>query len=123
MSFADPQSVTFPAPLAGTISLPRVSVGDFSSRYQSGDSLVALSASSTIGKRTRRVLRLDHSKISADVFLPSTNVEQSMSVYMVFDIPNVGYSVAEQTAVYTGLKTTMTAGSDLLITKLLGGES
>lgn len=123
MSFADPQSVTFPAPLAGTISLPRVSVGQFASSYTSGDGLVTLSASSQIGKRTRRVLRLDHNKISADVFLPTTNVKQNMAVYMVFDVPAVGYSVAEQTAVYTGFKTSFTAGSDLLITKLLGGES
>jgi len=123
MSFADPQSVTFPAPLAGTISLPRVSVGQYASSYQSGDGLVTLAASSQIGKRTRRVLRLDHSKISADVYLPATNVKQSMSVYMVFDLPAVGYSVAEETAVYTGLRSAMTASSDLLITKLLGGES
>jgi hypothetical protein len=123
MSYADPQSVTFPAPIAGTISLPRVSVGQYQSSYQSGDGLVKLTASSQIGKRTRRVLRLDHSKISADVFLPATNVEQSMSCYMVFDIPAVGYSVAEQTAVYTGLKDSFVASSNLLITKLLGGES
>jgi hypothetical protein len=123
MSFADPQSVTFPAPLAGTISLPRVSVGVNASQYTSGDGLVSLSASSQIGKRTRRVLRLDHNKISADVFLPATNVKQSMSVYLVFDLPTVGYSVAEESAVYQGLKGAMTASTDLLITKLLGGES
>jgi len=123
MSFADPQSVTFPAPLAGTVSLPRVAVGANQSTYTSGDGFVSLSASSQLGKRTRRVLRLDHSKISADVFLPTTNVKQAMSAYLVFDVPVVGYSVAEQLAVYTGLKTSMSASTDLLISKLLGGES
>lgn len=123
MSFADPQSVTFPAPLAGTISLPRVISGNYASSYTSADGLVTLSASSQIGKRTRRVLRLDHAKISADVFLPAQNVKQSMSVYMVFDLPAVGYSNAEELAVYTGLKDSFTASSNLLITKLLGGES
>jgi len=123
MSFADPQSVTFPAPLAGTISLPRVNVGKYESSYTSSDGLVTMSASSQIGKRIRRTLRLDHNKISADVFLPSTNVKTGMSFYLVFDVPVVGYSNAEELAVYTGLKTAFTASSDLLITKLLGGES
>jgi hypothetical protein len=123
MSFADPQSVTFPAPLAGTISLPRVSVGNYSATYVSADGLVSLAASSQIGSRTRRVLRLNHAKISADPFLPAQNVEKSRSCYMVFDLPAVGYSNAEELAVYTGLKTAMSASSDLLITKLLGGES
>jgi hypothetical protein len=42
---------------------------------------------------------------------------------MVFDIPTVGYTNAEELAVYTGFKTAYTASSDLLVTKLLGGES
>lgn len=125
MSFADPQSVTLPAPLAGTISLPRTSVGDGNSDYTSADGLVEMSAASQkTGKdRVRRVLRLDHSKISADPFLPSTNVKQSMSCYIVFDVPPAGYTNAEALAVYSGLKTAMAASSDTLITKLLGGES
>jgi hypothetical protein len=123
MSFADPQSVTFPAPLAGTISLPRTSQGDKTGQYTSNDGTVVMSASSTTGKRIRRVLRLDHSKISPSVFLPATNVSQSMSYYMVFDVPIVGYSVAEQLAVYTGLKTAAAASTDALVTKLLGGEA
>jgi len=123
MSFADPQSVTFPAPLSATVSLPRVSVGQYASSYSSSDGLVTLTASSQIGKRTRRVLRLDHNKISADVFTPSVNIKQGMSTYLVFDLPAVGYSNAEELAVYNGLKGAMTATTDLLITKLLGGES
>jgi len=69
------------------------------------------------------MLRLDHAKVSADLFVPATNVKQTMSTYVVIDVPNVGYSNAEALAVYTGLKTAMTASTDALITKLLGGES
>jgi len=120
MSFADPQSVT----ISGTaISLPRVTTGRLSSEYTSADGLVTLKASSSVGNRIRRVLRLDHSKVAADVFQPDRNVIRSMSCYLVFDLPAVGYTNADALAVYAGLKGQMTASSDALITKLLGGES
>lgn len=120
MAFTDPQSITISA---ATTPLPRVSTGNGNSDYLSADGLIKLSASSTYGRRTRRVLRLDHSKISADVFLPAQNVKQSMSTYIVFDIPPAGYTNAEALAVYTGFKAVYTASSDALISKLLGGES
>lgn len=124
MSFADPQSVTFAAPLpVGAVSLPRVSVGQYASTYQSADGLVKLSASSQIGKRARRVLRLDHSKIAANTYDPSIQTPYSMSCYLVFDTPLIGYSTGEQLEAYRGLKGAMTATSDALISKLLGGES
>jgi len=120
MSFTDPLSVT----ISGTaISLPRVSVGDDISEYASGDGLVRLSASHNYGKRTRRVLRIDTSKLTTDPFRPSENVKVSMSNYMVFDLPPAGFSATEALAVYAGFKTLFTATSDAMITKLLGGES
>jgi hypothetical protein len=120
MSFADPQTVTISAV---TTPLPRISVGANESQYSSADGLIDMSASHAYGRRTRRVLRLDHSKVSADPFIPSQNVSVSMSNYIVFDLPEVGYTNAEALAVYTGFKTQFTASSDALITKLLGGES
>lgn len=120
MAFTDPQSIT----ISGVpISLPRVSSRENASDYLSSDGLVKLVASSAYGRRTRRTLRVDHSKISADVFIPSQNVRQSMSCYIVFDTPASGYTNAEQKAVYDGFKTLITASSDALIVKLLGGES
>jgi len=120
MSFADPQSVTISA---ATTPLPRVSVGDDRSEYVSGDGLISLTASHDYGKRTRRLLRIDTSKITADPFKPADNVKVSMACYVVFDLPPAGYTPAEALAVYTGFKTQFSASSDLLITKLLGGES
>lgn len=120
MAFSDPQSVT----ISGTaISLPRVSTGIGTSSYLSADGLVQLSAQSAYGRRTRRVLRLDHSKITADPFIPAQNQKVSMSTYMVFDLPVAGYTNAEVKAVYDGFKALYTAGTDGLIVKLLGGES
>lgn len=120
MSFTDPLSVT----ISGTtIALPRVSVGDDKSEYQSGDGLVLVSANHDYGKRTRRVLRIDTSKLTSDPFRPSENVKVSMSNYMVFDIPPAGYTATEALAVYQGFKTLFSASSDALVVKLLGGES
>ncbi|DAD51297.1 coat protein [ssRNA phage Esthiorhiza.4_5] len=120
MSFTDPQSVT----ISGTtISLPRTSVGDDESEYSSGDGLTKLSASHQYGKRVRRVLRLDTSKLAPDAFRPTENVKVAMSCYMVFDLPPAGYTATEALAVYTGFKNQYTAATDALITKLLGGES
>jgi hypothetical protein len=98
-------------------------VGNNKSEYVSADGLIRLSAAHTYGRRTRRVLRLDHSKITADPFIPTTNAKVSMSNYMVFDVPIAGYSGSEALAVYAGFKTLFTASSDALIVKLLGGES
>jgi hypothetical protein len=120
MAFADPQSVTISAV---TTPLPRTDTGLGNSKYTSADGLIDETASSTYGKRTRRVLRIDHSKITADPFIPAQNTKVGMSHYLVFDVPVAGYTNAEVLAIYTGFKTQYTASSDLLITKLLGGES
>lgn len=123
MAFTDPQSIT----ISGvTTSLPRTSSDGPISDYTSADGLIRLRASHnppSRGGRARRVLRLDHSKVSADPHLPAQNSKVSMSNYMVFDLPPVGYSNAEALAVYVGLKTLFSASSDALIVKLLGGES
>jgi hypothetical protein len=120
MSFTDPLSVT----ISGTTTpLPRVSVGDDQSEYQSANGLILVRASHDYGKRRRRMLRIDTSKLSPDVYRPAENVKQSMSLYMVFDTPPDGFDNTEQLAVYQGFKTLITAGSDALIVKLLGGES
>jgi hypothetical protein len=120
MAFSDPQSIT----ISGvTTSLPKVSSGDNSGEYSSADGLIDLSASHAYGRRTRRVLRVDHSKLAPDPFRPAENQSVSMSNYIVFDLPPTGYTLAEAQAVYTGFKTQFTASSDALIVKLLGGES
>ena len=120
MAFTDPQSITISAV---TTPLPRVSTGNGNSDYASSDGLIHLSASSAYGRRTRRVLRIDHSKLTADPFIPTQNTKVSMSNYIVFDVPPAGYTNAEQLAVYNGFKTLFTASTDALIVKLLGGES
>jgi len=120
MSFTDPLSITISA---ATTPLPRVSVGDDESEYASGDGLIRLSANHQYGKRTRRLLRIDTSKMTSDPFKPTENVKVSLSHYLVFDLPPAGYTPTEALAVYTGFKTLYSATSDAMIVKLLGGES
>lgn len=122
MSFADPQTVT----ISGTpVSLPRTSTQGDDTEYTSADGLVKLSASHSqkSGKRYRRVIRIDHGKLSADPHKPAENVEVGMSIYTVFDLPPAGYTTVEQLAIWTGWNTQLVASSNLLISKLLAGES
>lgn len=120
MSFSDPLSITVSSV---TTPLPRVFSEGSESHYSSSDGLIVVTASHDVGKRARRMLRVDFSKLSPDPFKPDENVRRSMSNYMVFDIPSDGFSNAEALAVYQGFKTLITASSDALVTKLLGGES
>lgn len=120
MAFSDPLSVT----ISGVAtSLPRTSVSGDETTYQSADGLIQVQASHDSGKRYRHLLRINHSKLTADPFRPSENVKVSMSNYIVFDVPVAGYTAAEQLAVYTGFKGLYTAATDALIVKLLAGES
>lgn len=120
MSLADPTTIT----ISGTpITLPRTSSGEDRSEYTAGDGLHQLIASHDYGKRIRRMVRFDTSKLSADVFKPAENVKVGMSVYTVFDLPPAGYTNADALAVWVGYNAALTATSNALITKILGGES
>jgi hypothetical protein len=122
MALTDPQSITISA---ATSPLPRTFAEGDESHYTSADGLIQLSINHTLAKggRVRRLVRLDHSKLTSDPFKPSENVKVSLANYIVFDLPPAGYTSAEALAVYTGFKALYTATSDALITKVLGGES
>lgn len=120
MSFADPQSITINGVAT---SLPRVASGVNNGKYTSNDGLISLSASHNYGKRTRRIIRVDQAKVAASPFDASLNQKYSMSTYLVVDIPETGYTVAELQYIITGFITALTASSNALTTKFLGGES
>ncbi len=120
MAFADPQSVTINA-VAN--SLPRTSSGANTGIFTKDDGTVKLSVSSVYKSRTRRLIRLDHSKIAADPLLAGINVKASMSVYLVVDVPQTGYSITEQKQIVDALTGYLTASSGARATQLLGGEN
>ncbi len=118
--FADPQSVTINSV---AISLPRTSSASNAGGFLSNDAVVAENVSHQYGKRTRRVFRIDHSKIAPDPLISAQNIKYSMSFYVVADVPVTGYTVAEQKQVIDGFVAQLNATSGALITKWLGGES
>lgn len=119
MAFADPQSVTINA-VAN--SLPRVSTAANSSVYQKEDGTVKLTVSHLLGKRNRRVIRVDHLKVAADPFT-ADNVTYSMGVQFIVDAPKYGYTNAEAKQIGDALVAYLAASSGANITKLLGGEN
>lgn len=122
MAFADPQSIT----ISGVAtSLPRTSTGAGQSEYTAADGLTKFLASSAYGRRSRHVLRVDLAKWVASQTVPSNNEKVSMSVYTVLDMPpvGVGYSNAEALAAFVGYNSMITASTNLLVSKVIAGES
>lgn len=117
MAFADPQSITVNSV---SISLPRT--GFSPSTFRSADGTVVETISHNYGKRTRRSLRFDLSKIAADPLISAQNIKYSMSAYLVVDVPQTGFTVAEAKQLIDGMMSYLTASSGSKITQLLGGE-
>lgn len=116
----DPQSVT----ISGTAnSLPRVSTTVNSSTYQKDDGTVKLSVSHAYGKRNRRSIRLEHSKIAADPLISAQSIKYTMYSYIVLDTPVTGYTVPEAKAVVDGFIAALSASTGALITQVLGGQN
>jgi hypothetical protein len=120
MAFADPQSVTVVGSTAST--LPRTSSGTDAGGFTSPDGTVGLIVSHSYGKRTRRTIRVNVSKVAPDPFT-GINTQFSMSAYVVVDVPVNGFTIAEQQTVVAGLATYLNASSGARITQLLGGEN
>lgn len=121
MALTDPQSVTLNS-VAN--SLPKISVGDMKSIYQKDDGSVKLTVQHNVGKTsTRRVVRLDTTTVVADPYLPDVNRVVPFSAYLVIASPNLGMSLATQKDAVKSLLTQLTASSDAVLTKVLGGES
>lgn len=120
MALSDPQSITINA-IAH--SLPRVGSTGTSSTYSSNDGTVTETVSHRPGRRNRRVVRVDHSKVAPDPLISAQNIKHSMACYIVVDAPVTGYTVAEQKQVVDGLIAQLSASSGAMITKVLGGEN
>lgn len=118
--FADPQSIT----IGSALTLPRTGTGVGTGRFQKDDGTVLMSIThQALKSRNRRTMRVDHSKIAVDPLVAAQNLRYSGSVYLVTDFPVVGYTVAEQVQVVTGLFTNLTASTNANLIRLLGGES
>lgn len=118
MAFSDPQSVTISA-VAN--SMPRTSQ-DPQGIFVKDDGNLKLTISHTTSNKTRRLIRLDHSKIAADPLISAQNIKYTMGCYLVVETPPTGYTVAEAKAILDGFLVYLTASSGAKLTQLLGGE-
>lgn len=120
MALADPQSVTVNA---GTQTLPRTSVGPNASSYTKDDGTVQLSVSHTYGKRLRRSARVTSNKIAVDPLITGVSMRVSASAYVVLDVPQAGFSAAEQKELLLAIATWLSASTGANAAKLVGGEN
>lgn len=118
MAFADPQSVTISSVARTLARTAQDPVGVF----MRDDGNTKLSISHSVSKKTRRLIRLDDTKIAPDPLISAQNIKYTMGCYLVVETPPTGYTVAEQKAIIDGFLAYLTASSGAKITQLLGGE-
>lgn len=117
---ADPQVIT----IDGTAhSCAKISQGTESALYRNGDTTVVFRTSHQHNKgRTRSMVRVDQSKIAEDP-LTAENMRLGTGIYLVIDKPDIGFSETEIVNIYTGLAALLTASTNAVLKKLIGGES
>jgi hypothetical protein len=120
MALSDPQSVT----ISGTaISLPLTGRDLANGVYTSSDGTTKLSVSHVSATRNRTTIRLDLNKLASDPYVAGNSNKVSSSVYIVVNTPKNGYSTTEMVAATVGLLGLLTAGTNAVLTKVIGGES
>jgi hypothetical protein len=123
MALTDPQKFK---EVAGTeVTAPRVSSGDFKSVYETSDGLnmLSISTSTSNANRKRHLVRIDTSKLATNPYEETKKQSISMSVYLVIDRPEAGYTVAECKKLVEGLVGLLSASTYALTEKVIGGES
>jgi len=118
MALPDPLSIT----LNGAKSLARIIDDGLKSQYTTADGLLAAQVSHQVTSSGRKTLvRLDEIKTAAD---PLTAVQKSVlgSAWIVFQDPTWGFSTADKIARYTALNGMLTASTNAILTRILGGE-
>jgi hypothetical protein len=120
MAFADPQTVTFNAV---PYTLNHVSSSPNTGEYLNTSGDVKLTIAHAYGKRIRRTIRIDRSKLAADALNPTINSPYSMSTYLVVDQPIMGYTLAELQNTVDGFVNYLQASTGARVLELLGGEN
>lgn len=114
---ADPQSVTVNAVAQ---SMPRTIVGTKQATYAKSDETFKLNISHANSKgRIRSMARIDQRAIVADP-LTAVNDYETLSVYLVIDRPEVGFSSTQVDQLVTGFKSWL---DSTMVGKLYGQES
>jgi hypothetical protein len=118
MAFADPQTITVNS-VAQTLAR---TAQDPQGTFLTADGNYKETISHAYNSRVRRLIRLDFQKIAADPLISAQSILYKMGVYLVFDLPKTGFTVAEAKLVSDGFLAYLTASSGAKVTQLLGGE-
>ncbi|DAD51652.1 TPA_asm: coat protein [ssRNA phage Esthiorhiza.1_7] len=121
MALSDPQSVN----LTGTAaSLPRTGGPvNGSGSFQSNDGTLSLEVKLSNTKRSSGIYRATIKKYSPNPLDTSVNVPVNASVFVGFNRPLQGFTVAEMVTALNGLVANLQAGTNANLQKFLGGES
>jgi hypothetical protein len=103
-------------------SLPRTSSTENGAKFATSDRTHRMSVAHSYGKRQRHTIRLEVDSVTASPLIAGQNVLNSMSVYLVADLPN-GFDATVSKAVIDGFLANLSATSGANVTKLVGGES
>lgn len=120
MAYVDPQTITVNA-VAQTLA--RTSSGVGTGTFRTNDGNFELQVAHRTGRRGQHTIALKQRKIAADPLASANNVEYTMTARVTFDVPLVGYTVAEQKLLWDGFATWLAASSGSKVTQLLGGEN
>ena len=123
MALTDPQKFK---EVAGTeVTAPRVASGDFKSIYETSDgaNVLTVSTATSNSNRKRHLVRIDVSKLATNPFEETKKQSVSMSVYLVIDRPEAGFTVSEAKKLVEGLVGLLSASSYALTEKVIGGEN
>lgn len=116
MALNDPQTLTIGAE---TVTLPRTSTGVDQSSYTAANQSVALQVAHSYQKRTRRMARVSHDKITTDPLISGQNIRVGMSARIVVDVPKSGFSNEEIEHMISALGAWLTTNKS----KFAGGEN
>lgn len=117
--FADPQVFTVNSVAK---SLNRTGTVNDGARYASPTRDRRLEINHQYGRRQRHQFKLTTDTLVASPLITGQNVSQSMSVYIVVDLP-IGYDVATAKMECDAFIANLSASSGANVSKLLGGES
>lgn len=118
MALADPQTVT----IDGTAhSLARMASEPGRQPYATSDGFRRFVILQSKGKRKRSAIRFETTKAVTDP-LTGLSSYQDAAVYVMFDRPLVGFTNDELAKIFVGVSTAMTASTNALTLKVLGGE-
>lgn len=120
MAYVDPQTITVNA-VAQTLARTGTGIGTGSFRTNDGN--FELEIAHRTGRRAQHTIAIKQRKIAADPLVSSNNTEYTMTARVTFDVPLVGYTVAEQKLLWDGFATWFAATSGAKVTQLLGGEN